>query len=291
MVLAAHLMRDLIKVQKQEKTHYEIYNKLSLSIPDENNKKILSNVAQSEMKHYNFWKTLTKKDVSAQPVKVYFYILMAKILGLSFALKLMEKGQILEDILFEKLKDIKPDVASIINDEKKMEKRLLNLIDEERLKYTGSMVLGLNDAIVELTGALAGFTLALRHTKTIAMAGVIMGISASLSMAASEYLKTKEENDSKSPIKASAYTGTAYICVVTFLITPYFIFKNPYVCLATSFACAITVIIAFNYYVAVAKNLPFKKRFLEMLYISIGVAILNFFVGLMARKYLGLDAA
>jgi len=94
------------------------------------------------------------------------------------------------------------------------------MIDEDRLRYTGSMVLGLNDAIVELTGALAGFTLALQHTRIIAMAGVIMGIAASLSMAASEYLETKDENDGKDPIKAASFTGIAYIMVVILLISP-----------------------------------------------------------------------
>ena len=41
------------------------------------------------------------------------------------------------------------------------ESALLQLLDEEKLRYTGSIVLGLNDVLVELTGALAGLTLAL----------------------------------------------------------------------------------------------------------------------------------
>ena len=73
----------------------------------------------------------------------------------------------------------------------------------EPYRYTGSIVLGLNDALVELTGALAGLTLALQDTKLIALTGSITGIAAALSMGASEYLSTKSEDVDRSPVKAS----------------------------------------------------------------------------------------
>ncbi|MDI6704563.1 MAG: VIT1/CCC1 transporter family protein [bacterium] len=82
------------------------------------------------------------------------------------------------------------------------------------------MVLGLNDALVELTGALAGFTFALQNTRVVAMAGLITGVAASLSMTTSEYLSTKSEGGAKSPFKASVYTGSAYVLTVMFLIFP-----------------------------------------------------------------------
>ena len=49
----------------------------------------------------------------------------------------------------------------------------------------GSVVLGLNDELVEFTGALAGFTLALSDHRLIALTGSITGIAAALSMASS----------------------------------------------------------------------------------------------------------
>jgi VIT1/CCC1 family predicted Fe2+/Mn2+ transporter len=90
---------------------------------------------------------------------------------------------------------------------KELSQKLISLIDEERLKYVSSMVLGLNDALVELTGALTGLTLALQNPRLIAIVGFITGIAASMSMAASEYLSTKQEDTEKNPLKASVYTG------------------------------------------------------------------------------------
>ena len=62
---------------------------------------------------------------------------------------------------------------------------------------------GLNDALVELTGALAGLTFAFKDSRTIALAGLITGISASFSMAASDYLSNKADDDGKNPTRSA----------------------------------------------------------------------------------------
>jgi len=174
-------------------------------------------------------------------------------------------------------------------DENEHEQELIGLIDEERLQYTGSVVLGLNDALVELTGALAGFTLALQNTRLIALTGAITGIAAALSMASSEYLSTKAEETGKHPVKASVYTGAAYIFTVLVLIAPYLIFENYFLCLAITLGLGLVIIASFNYYIAVAKDLSFRKRFLEMAGLSLGVAAVSFLVGFLLRRVTGIE--
>jgi VIT1/CCC1 family predicted Fe2+/Mn2+ transporter len=163
------------------------------------------------------------------------------------------------------------------------------MIDEERLQYAGSIVLGLNDALVELTGALAGLSLALQNTKLIAMAGLITGIAASFSMAASDYLSKKADDTQKNPLRSATYTGSAYILTVTLLILPYFLFSNYLVCLTLTLITAILIIFVFNYYISVAKGLNFKRRFTEMALISLGVSALTFGIGYLVRNALGIN--
>ena len=151
------------------------------------------------------------------------------------------------------------------------------------------MVLGLNDALVELTGALAGLTLALQNTKLIALTGLITGIAAALSMATSEYLSTKTEGTVRNPLKASVYTGVAYLITVSFLVLPYLILKNYYLCLGCTMSAAVLIIALFNYYISVAKDESFKKRFLEMTALSLGVAVFSFLIGFLIRIFLGVD--
>ena len=121
------------------------------------------------------------------------------------------------------------------------------------------------------------------------MAGFITGIAASLSMAASEYLSTKSEEGSRDPLKASAYTGSAYVMTVLLLIFPYLIFANYYFCLGFTLFNAILVILIFTFYVSVAKGISFWKRFSEMAAISLGIATLTFLLGFLVRMFLKID--
>lgn len=77
--------------------------------------------------------------------------------------------------------------------------------------------------MAEFTGSLAGWTFAMQNNKLILLAGIITGISATLSMASSEYLSAKNEGE-ENPLKSSIYTGIAYIITVIILLLPYAIF-------------------------------------------------------------------
>ena len=153
----------------------------------------------------------------------------------------------------------------------------------------GSIVLGLSDALVELTGALAGFTLALQDAKLIALTGLITGIAAALSMGASEYLSTRMEETAKNPLRASFYTVGAYLITVTILTMPFLILKNYYLSLSCTLSGALLIIALFSYYISVAKDTPFRRRFLEMAGLSLSVAAFSFILGLAIRTFLGIE--
>jgi len=154
----------------------------------------------------------------------------------------------------------------------------------------GSVVLGLNDALVELTGALAGFTFAFQNTRLIAVTALITGISASFSMSASEYLSTRQESgQTQKALKAAFYTGIAYIFTVIALVLPYLLIGNPFVSLAVCLTVAVLIIYMFNYYMSVVHETPFRKRFLEMAAISLGVSALSFLIGILVKNVFGLE--
>lgn len=290
MNLSKDLKNSLLLAQKNEITEYIIYKKISLFLKDTNNREVVERISQDELKHYNIWKSFTKSDVNPDRFKIIFYVFVTRVFGLTFGVKLMENGEGIAQQVYTEIEKNIPETRNVIEDERRHENELINLIDEERLKYVSSVVLGLNDALVELSGALVGFTLALQNTRLVAIVGLITGIAASLSMAASEYLSTKhEDNTEKSPVKASVYTGIAYILTVILLISPYLIFKNIYICLGLVILFVILVIAFFTFYTAVAKNLNFKKRFLEMAGLSLTIAVINFIIGIAIRKVFGVD--
>jgi VIT1/CCC1 family predicted Fe2+/Mn2+ transporter len=283
------LKEQLLGFQQNEITEHHIYQALAGSTKTAKNKKVLEKIASDELKHYKLWKKYTGQEVSPSWSKARFYIIISRLFGMTFGIKLMERGEVGAQAKYKMLKGKIGDINSFITDEIAHEQALIGLLDEESLQYVGSMVLGLNDALVELTGALAGLTLAFQNTKLIALSGLITGVAAAMSMATSEYLSTRTEETVKNPLKAAFYTGAAYIVTVIILILPYLILENYFLCLAISLSAAVLIIAVFNYYVSVAKDQPFRARFLEMALLSLGVATLSFVFGYFIRSALGVE--
>ncbi|MEM1659256.1 MAG: VIT1/CCC1 transporter family protein [Candidatus Jordarchaeales archaeon] len=278
----------ILDVQRGEITEHLIYKRLAERAKGVN-REVLKRISEDELKHYEFWKSYTSRSVKPDMLKVFFYLLVARLFGLTFAVKLMERGEGRAEERYKEMMGRIVGVEGLVKEEGEHESALIRLIDEERLKYVSSMVLGLNDALVELTGALAGFTFALQDAHTVAMAGLITGIAAALSMAASEYLSTKSEGGGRSPLKAASYTGATYIVTVFLLVFPFIVITNVYLCLCVTIMNAVAAIFVFTFYISVAKDLPFKKRFLEMLLVGLGVAVLSFALGFLVRTLFGVE--
>jgi VIT1/CCC1 family predicted Fe2+/Mn2+ transporter len=289
MQIDEELRQRALAFQRNEITEHHIYSRLAKSVKPDENRRILEKIAEDELRHYGEWKRHSGQDMPPNRLRAWVYYLIGRILGFTFAIKLMERSE--EDVSqnYLKLTGQFEGLDDLIRDENEHEDALIGLLDEERLRYAGSIVLGLNDALVELTGALAGLTLALQNTKLIALSGLITGIAAALSMAASEYLSTRSEETQRQPMRASLYTGTDYILTVLILILPYLILENYYACLGFALAAGVLIIALFNYYISVAKDEPFRRRFLEMAGLSLGVAAFSFVIGYIFRALLGVE--
>ena len=289
MELEPELRQQILIYQRLEITEHHIYHRLAQIVPSAENRRILEKIAQDELRHSQNWKKYTGEEIEPDRFAIWKYILISRILGLTFGIKLMEHGEEAAQSNYTELQKAIPAVDAWIRDENEHEQMLIDMLDEELLEYVGSVVLGLSDALVELTGALAGLTLALQNTKLIALSGLITGIAAAMSMAASEYLSTRSEKTSKQPIRAAIYTGIAYTITVACLILPYLLITNYYVDLAIALSIAVLIIAAFNYYISVAKDESFRRRFFEMAGLSLGVAGFSFVIGYLVRQLLGIN--
>ncbi|HEY9055146.1 MAG TPA: VIT1/CCC1 transporter family protein [Rectinemataceae bacterium] len=286
------LLADVLRFQKEEMTGARLYGSLSRRIKAKENARILSDMAQAELGHYAFWKSLSGRDAGPYRLRLFFLYLAARLFGLTFALKLLERAEGRAQEGYARVAHLVPEAERIGKEEEAHEDALIGMIEEERLAYVGSIVLGLNDALVELTGALAGLTFALQKGSIVAVSGIITGIAAAFSMAASDYLSSKADNDPRAK-KSAIYTGVAYLLTVILLVVPYLILPQGgawiYASLAMTLCIAVLIIAGFNFYVAVAKDQDFKSRFLEMAGISLGVAAFSFAVGFLVRSVFGVD--
>lgn len=290
MAVSESTKKFLLTMQKNEVTEAEIYSRIARRTKDEKNKRILLQIAEEEQSHAAIWQQYTGISVRPNNLKVWFYFLLSILFGFTFSVKLMESGEEGAVSKYQSISAEVPQAQAVYMDEQRHEEHLLDMLDEERLRYVGSMVLGLNDALVELTGTLAGLTFAMQNNRLVALSGLITGISATFSMASSEFLSARSEGRSDA-LKSCTYTGIAYVVTVALLVLPYLLLPAgaylPSLCIMLGIVVAI--IFVFNFYISVAQGLSFRKRFGEMFLISIGVAALSFVVGLLVKHFLGID--
>lgn len=157
----------------------------------------------------------------------------------------------------------------------------------EKPGYIGAIILGLNDALVELTGALAGFTIALQDCRLIFLAGLTTGLAATLSMACAEYLSLQADINGPTPWKAACYTGVAYLVTVALLLLPFVMCSHPVFALLASLAIGAAIITLFSFFEARLRKVPFFRICLQMLIISFGVAAIAFLITWLANFWWG----
>jgi vacuolar iron transporter family protein len=271
-----------------------IFQALSERETDETFRDILVQLTDMERGHVVFWRNLAKqKTYRVKPSVIWVYMVLRKLFGLTFVVRLMEMQ---EDIMVEEIREwlfhtnhhAKKDIETVLLVEEQQELKLIKQIKEERVEFMGSIVLGLNDGLIELSGALTGFLFAFQNHTTVILAGVILGISASLSMASSSYLQARQERG-KDPIKSAIYTGVAYLIVVVLLIMPYLLTSNHIASLLGMLLIVIGIVSGLSFYTAVVFSRNLRQTFIEMLTFSVGTAFVTFLIGSAARSIFGIN--
>ncbi|MGZ4942326.1 MAG: VIT1/CCC1 transporter family protein [Halobacteriota archaeon] len=277
------VQKKVVKAQQMEITEYELYQKLAKTAKEPQNRDVLTHIAQDELGYYTQLKELTGRDVAPSTIDLHAYYWIARIFGIVFMMKLRD---VAIRRRYGSLAGTFPEVTSVATQEMDHITALRDSMNEERLRYIGALVLGLNDAIVEITGAIAGFTFALQSTTLIALAGIITSIAGALSMASSEYLEKQSESATLSAAKAAAYTGGSYLLTAAVLVAPYFLFSTYFTALACMLAVAFVIIAFFSVYSAFLLNQRFWSRFPQMLLMSFGIAFVSFLIGSVLRVVL-----
>ena len=283
-------LQKALKQQQSEINDHTIYKALASYQENEKIREVFEKIAKDEKAHYEFWVRITNQQIEAQKLVVWWYIFLVKIFGTSFALKSLEKRESGSEEFYKELFEIYPESKKIYKQEVEHEFELIDMLNDKKLLYAGAIVLGMNDALVELTGTLSGIALAFDKSLTVGLTGLIMGIAASLSMAGSAYFEAKENpSEDINPLVYSLYTGVSYILTTTILVVPFFIFEVMSYSLIMMFTSAFLAIISYNFYISVAKDLSFSKRVIQMSAITFGVALISFGIGYVVKYYFGIE--
>lgn len=160
-----------------------------------------------------------------------------------------------------------------------------NINMNKKFDFRASIILGMHDAIVSLSGLIAGLGFVFVDTNVIILSCIIASITASLSMGAANYLAVKTINK-QNAVNAAIYTASAYMTTCALLILPLIVFYNRMIALFSVFITVIFIIYLFNF-IFYKKN-QFTRHFYEMLTICLSVSLIAFFIGEAAKYFLGI---
>ncbi len=278
------LQERLKKMCRDEFEAHNMYKFLAdRLIRNERVRGVFKKASEDERVHYEVLREVVgecKSSVSA--IRVVGYIIIYLIFGTTIFLKItesLERSALKSYNELSKLGgELSDRILKLIEDEGRHEVELINSLDERRVKYLGSIILGVSDALVELTGVYAGALGALSSTSEAGLIGVLAGISAALSMAVASYAQAKQEVG-KSPRLAATFTGLAYLTVVALLAIPYFITTSLIMAFSSMLVIALIVIAYMTYSGAVIYGRNFLREFGETSALLLGVAFLLYILG------------
>lgn len=278
---------------QREYRDWVIYRELAAIERDPAFKTILSQFVEQEHVDFLFWRERSRRTSFAiSRLEIFLYTMTRRIFGLAFTAKLLEGREHEAALRYEAyLKTVKdPQVRAFLEEriaqERTHEQALIGKAERESVLFVGNIVLGVNDGLVELSGALTGFALVFQDSGIVALSGIITGIAAALSMTASAYLSAEQEAG-KNARQAGLATGVSYLVVVALLVAPFLFFTHIALSLAVLFLLMVGIVAALSFYTAVLSERRFVRQFRLMLLLSFGVAAITFGIGLLARRMLG----
>ena len=88
-MFTAKQLKEIKFLQQRELTDHQLYLKLAKRQKDENNRQVLTKIAQDELRHYHFWKKLSGVEVKVNKRQLNFYYFLSIIFGITFGIRLM----------------------------------------------------------------------------------------------------------------------------------------------------------------------------------------------------------
>ncbi|MEM0020578.1 MAG: ferritin family protein [Fervidicoccaceae archaeon] len=279
------LKNSLEKFCIDEYVDSKIYEALAKQEKDSRKREVLQRMSLEERQHYEFWKSLIGSECRTTGIKrkILTMLMLRKLFGLTFTSLFLERHEAEVVEAYESIAQKLPQQFSkmlekIIEEEEKHERETISEIDERIVKYMSFVILGLADAIVEINGVHAGFLGVTESTIVTGIAGLVVGLSAAISMASAAYLQAKHEAG-KSPKTSALMTGVAYILAVVALALPYFIIRHMLSAFAISVSLGIAMIAGFTFYASVLQDKKFTREFLESVVLMMGTALASYLFG------------
>jgi len=272
-----------------------LYDRFSKRVSDNSSfAEALRQLSATEKRHYEFWKKyLPDEEPKFSRAKLFLVLLLQRLFGITFAVRYLERHESRVIKEYKSVESLIPEedraaFDEMIRDEEQHEKEFGRRVESSSVRYISFVVLGLADALVEISGIHAGSLGIYNVTEIAGLAGVIAGGAASLAMASAAFAQAKQGFQGSAGLSA-IYTGASYFVAAVLLATPYFLTKVMVDALAASLTLAVTILALATYYSSVISGKPFSRDFAEILLILLGATVVLYFFGYFIRIETGIS--
>lgn len=256
---------------------YKVYERLSKSVGGTFSE-TLSQLAAMEKRHMEFWQRYVPEErPKARRLSLYWIAFLRNVLGITFVTRYLDRHETKVIHQYRAAAALIPqeDKAAfdqVIADEELHERELGKSVETAAVQYISFIVLGLADALVEITGIHAGSLGIYSSTKIAGLAGVIAGGAASLAMSSAAFAQAKQGFGGSARMSA-IYTGVSYFVTAVTLASPYFLTKNMLEAISVSLTLAVIILALSTYYSSIISEKPFTRDFLEIALFMFGVTV------------------
>jgi len=320
--------RMMLVFYKGEIRDTVFYSKLSNIERDAGLKENLKKLSDIEKYHSEFWASLLKKhgiDYSRYKVNMFYInilLFLRFIFGLSLTLKILERGETKAiNAYFDFLE------KSVVDENEKnmLRKIILDEIDhedffekensrfQERMERIRDSIYGMSDGLVEVLGAIAGLEPVILTPIFVAIGGLVVGISGSLSMTIGAYLAVKaqkdysdakidlerkknilqkkseniQEEEFRNPLRSAFETGIFYIIGAMFPIMPFF-FLGGIFALIISIILVVLAQAVTNTIVAIISGTSIVKSVTRTVILTLSASAITYMIGNFVHSVLGI---
>ncbi len=291
--MSPELSRVAVESVIDEYTHHTVYSTLARREKNPEFKQTLEGLAESERVHLELWKRYSPDYVPhVGRLKLDIILFIRIFLGLTFTLKFLERH---EDSVIRRYRSVEHLIPaadkrlfdSMLDDEEHHENSLMGGVRENRVKYISFVVLGLADAVVEISGIHAGALGVFDRTELAGLSGVVAGMAASIAMASAAYAQAKQGLQGSAKWGA-VYTGVSYMFTAIFLALPYFLTGSMLLALGISVTVGVGLVAMLTYYDTIISSRGFARAFAELAGIILGASLALFVAGTVLRQVFGI---
>jgi vacuolar iron transporter family protein len=268
-----------------EWSDYTLYERLSKTVGTSSPfSEVLKTLSATEHGHYEFWrKYVPGEQPKLAKLKLYWILFLRRFFGLTFATRYLDRHEANVVVEYAGLAPLIPesdraDFEAMVADEKEHERAFAMKVESSAVAYISFVVLGLADALVEISGIHAGWLGLFEKTEIAGIAGIIAGGAASLAMASAAFAQAKQGFKGSARLSAG-YTGVSYFITAVLLATPYFLTSNMVLALGSSLAVAVIILAVTTWYSTVVSEKAFFRDFVEILLILFATTLVVFTLG------------